>query len=128
MMCLWASHKKKYEKKYFFHASLQSMKKGVGFISQRYGSGSGSAPKCHGSPTLASTPQWYIHTKSTTVYVPASELVPPTPLSRQPVCPSPPEPNGWVRGWGGVLHLFISIVPSPRFAISFLGPEPDVAF
>ncbi len=28
--------------------------------------------------------------------------------------PLPPEPNGWVRGWEGVLHLFISIVPSPR--------------
>jgi hypothetical protein len=28
---------------------------GVGSISQRYGSGSGSAPKCHGSPTLLKT-------------------------------------------------------------------------
>jgi hypothetical protein len=50
---------KKYEEeKNIFFASLKSMKKGVrsgvgsgsGSISQRYGSG--SAPKCHGSPTL----------------------------------------------------------------------------
>ncbi len=42
----------------FFFASLNSMEKGVGsgvgsrFISQMYGFGSGSAPKCHGFPTL----------------------------------------------------------------------------
>jgi hypothetical protein len=44
-------------KKMFFFASLKSMKKeaGSGSISQRYGSGSGSAPNCHGSPTLEKT-------------------------------------------------------------------------
>jgi hypothetical protein len=61
MMCLWASFKKKMKKIIFF-ASLKSMKKGVwsgvgsGSIIQRYGSrGSGSVPKCHGSPTLQKT-------------------------------------------------------------------------
>jgi hypothetical protein len=29
-----------------------SLVRGSGFINQRYGSGSGSAPKCHGCPTL----------------------------------------------------------------------------
>jgi hypothetical protein len=37
--------KKNMKKKIVFFASLQSMKKGVG-------SGSGSARKCHGTPTL----------------------------------------------------------------------------
>jgi hypothetical protein len=40
--------------KKFFLASLKSLKKGVGIgsysVGHRYGSG--SAPKCHGSPTL----------------------------------------------------------------------------
>jgi hypothetical protein len=36
------------EKKYFFFASFQSMKKEVG---SGVGSGAGSAPKCDGSPT-----------------------------------------------------------------------------
>jgi hypothetical protein len=36
-MCLWAGYKKKNEN--IFFASLKSMKKGVGSISQRYGSG-----------------------------------------------------------------------------------------
>ena len=46
-------------KKNHFFASLKILKKGIGSgsISQGYGrigwSGSGSAPKCHGSPTLA---------------------------------------------------------------------------
>jgi hypothetical protein len=60
MMRLWASYEK--NKKYIkntgnFFASLKSMKKGKGSgsISKRYGiRGSGSAPKCHGSPTLLS--------------------------------------------------------------------------
>ncbi len=47
MMCLWA--RKKYEKKYFFLCILtineERSRTGVG-------SESGSAPKCHGSPTL----------------------------------------------------------------------------
>ncbi len=51
-MCLRVSFKKKNMKKIIVSASLKSLKKGVwsGFItgSQRYG----SAPKCHGSPTL----------------------------------------------------------------------------
>ncbi len=47
MMCLWASYKKKtWRKKIFFFASLNSMKEWVG---------SGSAPKCHGSPTMGKT-------------------------------------------------------------------------
>jgi hypothetical protein len=128
MMCLWASHKKKnMKKKYFFHASLQSMKKGVGFISQRCGSGSGSAPKCHGSPTSASKPQ-----STYTQRVPQCICPRPTPLSCQPVYPSPRNLMGGgghirlrVRGWEGVLHLLIIIVPSP-FAISFLSPEHGV--
>ncbi len=37
-MCLWVSYKKKCGKKLFF-TSFQSLKKGVGSISQRYGSG-----------------------------------------------------------------------------------------
>jgi hypothetical protein len=51
-MCLWLSYKKKIWGKVFF-ASLKSLKKGVGsgFVSQRYG----SAPKCHGTPTLLFT-------------------------------------------------------------------------
>ncbi len=48
MMCLWARYKKKYEEKKYFFASLKSIKKGVGS-----GVGAGSAPKCHGSPTLS---------------------------------------------------------------------------
>ncbi len=57
-MCLWASYKKKICKKIFFFASLKSMKEGVGpgvgfgSIKSIRGSGSGSAPKCYGSPTL----------------------------------------------------------------------------
>jgi hypothetical protein len=49
-------------KKIFFFASLKSMKKevgsgvGSGSNSQRYGSG--SAPKCHGSPTLKKHKQY----------------------------------------------------------------------
>jgi hypothetical protein len=39
MMCLWASYKKKIYLKKLFFASLKSMKKGVGYISKRYGSG-----------------------------------------------------------------------------------------
>jgi hypothetical protein len=51
-MCLQVSYKKKNEGKITFLASLKSLKKGVrsGSVSQRYGSG--SASKCHGSPTL----------------------------------------------------------------------------
>jgi hypothetical protein len=41
MMCLWASYKKKMKTNFF--AFLKTVKKGVG---------SGSAPKCHGSPSL----------------------------------------------------------------------------
>jgi hypothetical protein len=37
MVCLQVSYKKKYEEKIFF-ASFKSRKKGVGSISQRYGS------------------------------------------------------------------------------------------
>jgi hypothetical protein len=41
-MCLQVSYEKKYEEKFFFLASLMSLKKGVGSgsksISQRYGS------------------------------------------------------------------------------------------
>ncbi len=66
MMCLWASYAKKYEKK-FVLASLKTMKKRkesdpeldpdldqnpdplVRGVKIR---GSGSAPKCHGSPTV----------------------------------------------------------------------------
>jgi hypothetical protein len=48
MMCLKAI----YKKKNIFFASLKSMKKGVGF-------GSGSAPKCHGSPTLIITNSFF---------------------------------------------------------------------
>jgi hypothetical protein len=50
MMYLWASYEK--------YASFKSMKKGVGSgvgsgsIIQSYGSVSGSAPICHGSPKL----------------------------------------------------------------------------
>ncbi len=43
---------KLYEKYFFFNyffTSLKSLKNGVGFVV-----GSGSAPKCHGSPTLLS--------------------------------------------------------------------------
>jgi hypothetical protein len=43
-MFLWLSYKKKICN---FFASLKSLKKGV-----RYGVRSGSAPKCHTSPTL----------------------------------------------------------------------------
>ncbi len=58
IMCLWVSYKKKICKNKFF-ASLNSLKKGAGSgvgsgsgsISKRYG----SAPKCHGSPTLVDT-------------------------------------------------------------------------
>jgi hypothetical protein len=52
-------------------ASLKSLKKGVengvgsGFISQR----SGSAPKCHGSSTLASRLQKFIKKGYDTVYI-----------------------------------------------------------
>jgi hypothetical protein len=60
IMCLWGNDKKKiYRKKIIYFASRKPLKKGAGSevgsgsISQRYGSGgSGSAPKCHGSPTL----------------------------------------------------------------------------
>jgi hypothetical protein len=46
-MCLHVSYKEKYAKRYIF-APLKSLKKGVG---------SGSASKCHGSPSLIKTPQ-----------------------------------------------------------------------
>ncbi len=52
-MCPRVIIRKQYDKK--FLASLKSLKKGVGSVSvsERYGSrGSGSAPKCNGSPTL----------------------------------------------------------------------------
>jgi hypothetical protein len=48
-MCLRISYKKKIRK--FFYASLKPLKKGV-----ESGVGSGSAPKCHGSPTLVFKP------------------------------------------------------------------------
>ncbi len=54
-MCLQVSNKKKLRN---FFATFKSLKKGVGSVvgsgsvSQRCGSVSGSAPKCHGSPTL----------------------------------------------------------------------------
>ncbi len=48
-MCLRISFKKKYG---IFFASLMSRKKGVGSGSVRRRYGSGSASKCHGSPTL----------------------------------------------------------------------------
>ncbi len=51
VMCLWVSYKKKiWKKNIIFFASLKSLKRGVesGSISQRCGSG--SAPKCSGSP------------------------------------------------------------------------------
>ncbi len=54
MTCLRANYKKKKT----FLASLKSMKKGVGF-------GSGSAPKCHGSPTLIITNLKYLSSKGT---------------------------------------------------------------
>jgi hypothetical protein len=38
-MCLWASYKRKTMKTNIFLAFLKSMKKGVGSISERYGSG-----------------------------------------------------------------------------------------
>ncbi len=55
-----------------------------------------------------STPTKYISIKSTTVYVPSSELGLSHPLSRQRVCPSPRNQGGGpgghirlrVRGWG----------------------------
>jgi hypothetical protein len=48
-MCLRVSYKKKID----FFASLKSLKKGVRFgVGFRSGAGSGSEPKCHGSPTL----------------------------------------------------------------------------
>jgi hypothetical protein len=68
MMCLWASNMKK---KIFF-ASLQSMKRSriqswiriwIHLLEVWIrGSGSASAPKCYGSPTLASmsTPNWFL--------------------------------------------------------------------
>jgi hypothetical protein len=62
MMCLWVSYKNKIFLKNIFFTSLKSLKKGVGsgvgsgFISQRYRSG--SAPKCHGSPTLITALLW----------------------------------------------------------------------
>jgi hypothetical protein len=59
-MCLRVSYKKKYEKKLIF-CILQLLKKGVGSgsISQRYGiHGSGSTPKCQGSPTLVLRESW----------------------------------------------------------------------
>ncbi len=47
----------------------------------------------------------YVYIKSTTVYVPSSELGLPQPLSSQGVCPSPHNQGGGhtrmrVRGWG----------------------------
>ncbi len=60
-MCPRVSYQKKNLKKYNFFASLKLMKKGVGSgsISQRYGiHGSGSTPKCQGSPTLVLRESW----------------------------------------------------------------------
>ncbi len=51
------------KKKYFF-ASLKLMKEGVG---SRIGSGSGSAPKRHGSPILLTVLQWQRTSASYTV-------------------------------------------------------------
>jgi hypothetical protein len=61
----------------------------------------------NGQCALSSNPYStkYVYIKSTTVYVTSSELGLSQPLSRQRVCPSPPEPGGGhpslrVRGWG----------------------------
>jgi hypothetical protein len=64
-MCLWLSYKEKNVEKFFcFVAKLlkkevgSGVGPGSGFISQRYGSpdtGSGSASKSHGSPTMEGT-------------------------------------------------------------------------
>jgi hypothetical protein len=61
-----------------FFASLKSLKKGVGSrvgsgsgsrsISQRYGSG--SAPKCHGSPTLMQNKQKNFSQNKKLLYIP----------------------------------------------------------
>ncbi len=86
------------------------------------GSGSGSAPKCHGSPTLASTPQ-----STYTQRVPQLELGPP-PLSPASQC-APSPWTKWVgEGVGRCSSPFHKHCPESAFAISFLGPEPDVAF
>ncbi len=84
------------------------MKKGVGFISQRYGSGDPD-PDPHQNVT---DPQlWllhhrvHIHEEYHSVCARVGIGTPPTPLSRQPVCPSSRNQMG---GWGG--------------------PETDVAF
>jgi hypothetical protein len=57
-MCLRVSYQNFGKKPHFF-ASLKSLKKGVG---SRVGSGSGSASKCNGSPTLP-PPNCIIHTE-----------------------------------------------------------------
>jgi hypothetical protein len=44
----------------------------------------------------------YVYTKSTTVYVPSSELGLSQPLSRQQVCPSPQNRGGTLAGGLGV--------------------------
>jgi hypothetical protein len=49
MMYLWAGCEKICEKKLTFFASFNSMKNGI----RGPDPGSGSAPKCHGSPTLS---------------------------------------------------------------------------
>jgi hypothetical protein len=59
IMCLHVSYKEKYAKRYIF-APLKSLKKGVGSGSVSQRCGSGSAPKCHGSPSLIKTPQLFL--------------------------------------------------------------------
>jgi hypothetical protein len=95
------------------------MKEGVGSISQRYGSGDPDPPQ-----NVTDPQHWLIHRRvhihkeyryQSVPYVPASELGTPPPPSRKRVPYAPPPRNQMrVRGSGGVLHLFISMVPSPR--------------
>ncbi len=51
-MCLWASNMKKYEEKNIF-CILEEERSRIQSWIRGSGTGSGSAPKCHGSPTLA---------------------------------------------------------------------------
>jgi hypothetical protein len=54
IMCLWVN----YAKKICIFSAFKSLKKGVGSrtgVESGSGDGSGSAPKCHGFPTLAAS-------------------------------------------------------------------------